>query len=139
MRKATIALMLGMALAAMQLTGCSWLALKKQLKIEGEVDLDLACRERFVFVLHQPKAAISVHAPYIEVCTTEKITIMFVPPVADDAAHSAPQAEADTWLDGDSEDGKIELTVPMGATGEHKYTITVDGVGSIDPTIRIIP
>lgn len=52
-----------------------------------------------------------------------------------------PNDSADTWLKSENEAGSL-LTVnfegPSGALGDHKYTVKVEGLGQIDPVVRVV-
>jgi hypothetical protein len=135
MRRAAVVL----ALPAIVLTGCV---------APESIDFDLACRARTVTLNHVRHASISVTNPVIDVCRGETIGIRVVPPVDPNRARSSPGPEnpSATWLDRESMDGRrIDILVPppdaedAPEVGEElKYTLTIDGVGTLDPTIRII-
>lgn len=113
---------------------------------ETEIDFDLACRDREVTFSYRSQASINVHPPYIDVCRGFTITVRIVPPVDPDenptVIRSDPgNPESSEWLNRASDDGAtIVFVVPETALlgARYKYEVDAEGIGSIDPTIRII-
>jgi len=108
----------------------------------AEVDPELTCGDRTVTVF-QTTGFLAVYPEYIDVCTGESITINAVPKVAAGDLRTAPDEGnpgRDDWLrsEGKSE-GSVVINVPEDAAlGVYKYSITVDGVGTLDPHARVV-
>ncbi len=73
------------------------------------------------------------------------VTIKTVPAKGKDKAHTKQAPGTPRWLTGHcNRKGEIVLPVPENALGPrqkektYKYSVTVDGVGTIDPRVRVI-
>ena len=73
------------------------------------------------------------------------LTIKTVPPTKANKAHTKQAPGTPRWLTGHcNRKGEIVLPVPQNALGPrqkektYKYSVTVDGVGTIDPRVRVI-
>lgn len=109
---------------------------------EALIDFDVACRPRTVVVNHAADR-IQVDDGYIDVCSGYRVTILVVPPVPAGAARSRSSSgnpPGSEWLTRESTTGgRIEIDVPNGtALRTYKYALIIDGVGSLDPYIRVI-
>jgi hypothetical protein len=129
MRTISIAL----ALSAIVLTGC----------VPAPVDPDVACRPRTITLNTVRNASIAITHPTVDMCRGLMLTIRVVPPVNGAESTAGPENAGATWLNKSvSEDGRrIEIVVPsegVESGAEFKYTLTLPGVGALDPTIRII-
>ncbi len=79
-----------------------------------------------------------------EVCPGGTLTVRLRPPAAAGAARTAPGSANPNanWLSGRAAKGdRIELVpdeneVEVGET--YKYNITIDGIGTLDPRVRVI-
>jgi hypothetical protein len=106
-------------------------------------DPELICRDRQVTVRQAP-AFLDVFPEYIEVCRTQTVTISIRPPVDPRSARTEPasgNADKADWLRSESQDGEtIVIKIPESAARDttYKYSITIDGVGTLDPRFRII-
>lgn len=107
------------------------------------VDPDVACRPRTITLNHVRHSSIAISHPTVDMCRGLMLTVRVVPPVNGAASEAGSENAGATWLNKSaSEDGRrIEIVVPMDASSgaEFKYTLTLPGVGALDPTIRIIP
>lgn len=108
-----------------------------------DVDPELKCRDRLVTVNHAA-GFLTAHPEYIEMCAGQRLTINVAPPVDKGAARTAPaKSNPDaTWLDSrkgaEEDEDKIVIDIPEGTKyDEYKYSITIDGVGTLDPRVRI--
>ena len=101
------------------------------------IDLDLACRDRFVTVVHTP-VSIVVAPPFMEVCPESTITVRIRPREAGETI--ADSSTPGTWLNESTDaGGNITIEVPAEPTlDEYKYSVRIQGSGTIDPRIRII-
>lgn len=123
------------AMSAVALAGSITLGGCVNLQGEGQcrdtVTVNHAANERNVGLNAAP--------PVLTVCRGATIRIRIVPP--DKAASTAAKPGNPGWLNGNVEaGGDIMLTVPeneqVGA--EREYSISVDGVGTLDPLFRIV-
>lgn len=79
-----------------------------------------------------------------EVCPGGTLTVRLRPPAAAGRAHTAPGPEnpGANWLAGRTSKGdRIDLVldeneVEVGET--YKYSITIEGIGTLDPRVRVI-
>ena len=112
------------------------------------VDSDAACHDRIVTLNYIANATINVYPPHIDVCAGRTITIHIVPradpatnPVRSSSVEGNPSPVG--WLNKTSVDGaSIDLVVPgpedVTIPSTYKYSLSIQGVGTIDPTIRIV-
>lgn len=136
MNKSTIVLLSAIACA---LAGCAQTTPATHI---AEEDPELTCGNRTVTVF-QATGFLAVYPEYIDVCTGYNITINVVPPVADGGFSTAPESGnpgEDSWLDSTAKrGGSAIISVPPGIpTGVYKYSITVEGVGTLDPRARVV-
>lgn len=147
MRTLTILFALG---TVASVTGCATQGgngLGDQKRAYTEDDFNAVCRDREVTFNYVRKAAIDVYPPLVEMCRGNRLTIRIVPPV-DPGMHPAQSSSfgdnpgPSGWLNGTSTDGMtIALgPVPQSARDgqEYEYSISVQGIGSVDPTVRIV-
>lgn len=148
MQKILLAVVVGTASMALAgcLTGVERL-IKRQLDAELAVDFDAKCRPRFVILTHRANVSVDVHPPYLEVCAGQTVTVLIFPRVNQmvNPAQSISGSPSAPWLSGTSLDGNvIVLTVPPNASPTPsdepplKYSLQIQGIAMIDPTIRII-
>jgi hypothetical protein len=109
----------------------------------GDVDPELTCGDRTVTVNHA-RGFLAAHPEYIVVCQGQRILINLVPPVERGSARTTPAEEhaiGSPWLSGENREDrrKIVIQIPAGTVepGEYKYNITIDGVGTLDPRVRV--
>lgn len=104
-------------------------------------DLELICRDRNITVRQAP-AFLDVFPEYIEVCRGRTVTINIAPPVDPGSARTEPASGCPgaEWLKRENREGdKIVIEIPETADlGDYKYSITIAGVGTLDPRFRII-
>lgn len=117
-------------------TGFLWCALAGCVNMQGEGQ----CQDT-VTVNHEAndqRVGLRSAPPELRVCRGATITVRIVPQGT--PASTAPKLDNPAWLNGSTQTGDITLTVPMeeelGAI--RRYTITVEGVGMLDPQFRII-
>lgn len=107
-----------------------------------DVDPELKCRDRLVTVNHAA-GYLSAHPEYIDMCAGQRITINVAPPVDQGAARTAPAGKGNpedaNWLSSrNGNENRIVIDIPNGtAYGTYKYSITIDGVGTLDPRVRV--
>lgn len=104
------------------------------------VDPELTCGDRTVTVF-QSTGFLAVYPEYIDVCAGQNVEINAVPrgrSLTTSPAEDNPGM--DGWLSAGAEGGgSVVITVPRDATaGVYKYGITVNGVGMLDPRLRVI-
>lgn len=148
MKKILLAVVLGFA--SMALAGCltgTERLIKRQLDAELAVDFDAKCRPRLVILTHRANVSVDVHPPYLEVCPGQTITVLIFPRVDPmvNPTQSISGSPSAPWLTGTSRDGRvIVLTVPSDASptpidGDPlKYSLQIQGIAMIDPTVRVI-
>jgi hypothetical protein len=105
-------------------------------------DPELYCGARTVTVFHGP-AFLAAYPETIDVCRGQEITVTVTPKVPAGAARTSPgerYRESGAWLGGEaSSGGNIVIEIPNTVElGTYKYNITVDGVGTLDPTARVV-
>lgn len=106
------------------------------------VDPELICRDRRVTVNHAAGFLVA-HPEYIEMCSGQSFTIHVVPPVDEGKARTTPgkgTPDDANWLNSNNEKerNKIVIDIPKGTPyDEYKYSITIDGVGTLDPRVRV--
>lgn len=105
-------------------------------------DPEFTCGPRTVTVFHG-YAFLAVYPPTIDVCREQQITVKMIPKVRAGAARTSPgerDKERASWLGREaSSRGKIVIEVPTSAElRTYKYNITVDGVGTLDPSARVV-
>ena len=140
-----------LALSTVSFAGCVTVrepagATSEQLENDTSIDFDLACRDRDVTFSYRAHASINIYPPHIDVCGGQTITIHITPAVnpamnPTSVRSVAGNPEPSEWLNRTSSDGNtIELIVPTGVAvaSVYKYGVESEGIGSIDPTIRII-
>lgn len=109
----------------------------------GDTDPEFACRDRTVTVF-QSTGFLAVYPEYIDVCSGYDILVKPVPPVRTGNVRTAPGGRGEPgWLGGVPGDkagaGGAVIRVPPGTSpGVYKYSITVDGVGTLDPRARVV-
>lgn len=90
------------------------------------------------------EAFLHARPPLAQVCRGGTLTVIFRPIGKDGGkpAHTAPgpQNGKAAWLRGSSPKGDrivldIDESVPL---GEYKYDVTVDGIGTLDPRVRVM-
>lgn len=102
-------------------------------------DPELVCRDRLVTVNHAA-GYLTAHPEHLEMCAGRSIVIAIAPPVEAGSARTAPGDEKQPdWLRATSGGrGNIEVRVPEDAVyGTYKYSITIDGVGTLDPRVTV--
>jgi hypothetical protein len=125
-------------IAALLINGCAIDSIK------GEVDPELTCRDRMVTVNHA-RGFLTAHPEYILVCKGQRILIDLTPPVERGSARTTPANDeaGSRWLASENREdhGRIVIQVPSDDVepGEFKYNITIDGVGTLDPRVRVTP
>jgi hypothetical protein len=106
-------------------------------------DPEITCGDRNVTVF-QTRGSLSVYPEYIDVCRGQSITISAIPRVDGADVRTAPaergNPEGDGWLGREGRaDGSVLIEIPGDAPlGVYKYSITVDGVGTLDPRARVV-
>jgi hypothetical protein len=109
--------------------------------VSGADDPELVCQDRQVTVNHAP-AFLVAYPEYLVVCPGQQIVVNIVPAVPSGSAATAPAEKnpgLSGWLQSENrEGGRIVLQIPEGTVaGEYKYSITIEGVGTLDPRVRI--
>lgn len=104
-------------------------------------DAGPGCRDQEVTVNHEA-AYLSARPEHVmDICPGNTLTLKLMPPLEAGAARSAPARENPddaAWLSGSNrERDRIVLTVADGAEGTYKYSITVDGIGMLDPRVTV--
>ena len=104
-------------------------------------DPELTCRDRQVTVRQAP-GFLAAFPEYIDVCRGQTVTISIDPPVEAGSARTEPASgnpDEAAWLQKANRDrGSIVIEISeTAALGIYKYSITVDGVGTLDPRFRI--
>jgi hypothetical protein len=109
----------------------------------GDVDPELTCRDRVVTVNHA-RGFLTAHPEYIVVCEGQKILINLVPPVEQGSARTTPAEEhvdSAPWLNSENGEDRRKVVVQIPAENVesvvYKYNITIDGVGTLDPRVRV--
>ena len=80
-----------------------------------------------------------------EVCPGGTLTVKLVPPIGRGSAATAPgpQNPKATWLSGSvSQGAEIKLHADKDEVvvdETYKYSITIEGIGTLDPRVRVIP
>ena len=104
-------------------------------------DPEMTCGDRTVTV-YQATGFLAVYPEYIDVCRGQSITVRTVPGLATGNVRTAPgekNPDDDSWLRNEGRDGTVIMVVPGNAgLGVYKYSITVDGVGTLDPRARVV-
>lgn len=120
---------LATAVAAL-LAGCAQMA---ETPCKNEVTVDY--REAF---LH-------ARPPVVDVCRGGTLTVILNPVGSerDKPAHTAPGPQNGTanWLSGRSlkgEDIVLDIDEKAQVGQEYKYSVTVDGIGTLDPRVRVM-
>jgi hypothetical protein len=116
-------------LTAMALTGCG----TPEVRDTGRI----FCRNRTVNVVNA-EGELRVNPELVRVCQGYMVSLQF--------SNTAPPANVSTrvaggsapWLDKDSTtaDG-IQITADGAIGSEHKYSLTVEGIGMLDPRVVI--
>ncbi|MEX2126384.1 MAG: hypothetical protein WD795_20995 [Woeseia sp.] len=124
-------------LLSLALTGCA-----PAMTRDGGADPETTCGDRAVTV-YQSTGFLAVYPEYIDVCAGYRVTITAVPRVADGNVRTQPEEGnpgMDGWLGVEGRPGgAVVIGVPADATaGVYKYGIIVDGVGMLDPRIRVV-
>lgn len=100
---------------------------------------------------NQDFAILKVVPKKVRVCPGGQIKLTIAPQRALDAVSTKPQGlqhpkgvnpGPDDWLDATNENSKNEMfiDVPLETKlGVYKYSVTVDGVGTLDPHAEVIP
>ncbi len=111
---------------------------------DAAVDAEIVCRDRTVRLRHVA-GFLAANPEYIEICREQVLTVQIVPPAGMGRARTAggmgSSGAAAAWLNqsGNTAGNRILITVPeMAALDEYKYSITVDGVGTLDPRLRVV-
>lgn len=97
------------------------------------------CRDREVTVNHKA-AYLEARPEHVEICPGRTLKVKLVPAPPAGSAHTAPgsQNPGATWLSGrNKEPGLIALVVDEKAEGPYKYSITIDGIGTLDPRLTV--
>ena len=106
---------------------------------------DVACGDKQVTVNHAA-ASLEARPEHVRrICPGDTLTLKLEPPVdRAGAARTEPTGENKedaAWLEGrNSELDRIVLTVPdekEAKEGEFKYSISIDGVGVLDPRVTV--
>jgi len=105
-------------------------------------DPEFSCGPRTVTVFHG-YAFLAAYPPTIDVCRGQQITVKMIPNVRAGTARTSPgerDKERGAWLGREaSSRGKIVIAVPTSVElRTYKYNITVDGVGTLDPSARVV-
>lgn len=106
-----------------------------------EKDTDIQCVDRTVTVNHAA-AFLAAHPELVKICSGYHLTVQVVPAGRAGLARTEPGAQnaQAQWLRGRSDRrGRIVLQIPEGEGPgtTWKYEITVEGVGTLDPRVRI--
>jgi hypothetical protein len=122
------------ALSAIALSSCA----------PAPVDPDVACRPRTITLNHVRHSSIAITHPTVDMCLGRTLTIRVRPSVAGAESAPGPENAGASWLKAVASEGggQIVITVPSSGLepgAEFQYTLTIPGVGVLDPTIRIIP
>jgi hypothetical protein len=110
--------------------------------VDKDVDPELTCRDRVVTVNHA-RGFLAAHPEYIVVCPGQSILINLVPPVERGSARTTPAEEhvdSAPWLNSENGEDRRNVVVQIPTDvepGEYKYNITIDGVGTLDPRVRV--
>jgi hypothetical protein len=102
-----------------------------------------ACGNRHVTANHNAKKIVP-RPEHVSMCRGDILTIGFKPEVAQGTGHAAPDPEKNpeaTWLSGSNEESNdIILIVGEDAKLDYpyKYSITIDGVGTVDPRVTVM-
>jgi hypothetical protein len=104
-------------------------------------DPELTCRDRQINVIHAP-AFLVAHPEYLVVCAGQRVVINVVPAVPPGAATTAPAEKnpgPSDWLRSENREGDTTIIqVPDDAIpGDYKYSITIAGVGTLDPRFGV--
>ena len=104
-------------------------------------DPEMSCRDRTVTV-YQSTGFLAVYPEYIDVCRGQSITVRTLPRLDTGGVRTAPDDKNpgdDSWLRIEGREGTVVMKVPENAAlGVYKYSITVDGVGMLDPRARVV-
>lgn len=108
-------------------------------------DADVACGNKTVTVNHAAAYLKASPEHVRKICPGNTLTVTLVPPVdRAGAARTDPMGknkEDARWLEGrNSELDRIVLTVPgekEAIEGEFKYSISIDGIGVLDPRVTV--
>jgi hypothetical protein len=110
---------------------------------DGDSDPEIKCQDRHVTVNHA-RGFLTAHPYYIKVCRGERILINVVPPVDREKASTMAGEEnlEAEWLNSrnatDRDPAIIQIPDDKGLEGrEFKYSITIEGVGTLDPRVRV--
>ena len=100
------------------------------------------CHDAEVTVTHRA-GSLDVHPEYVALCSNRLLTIHIVPPVGVDEAETKDDPSNATpapWIakkNGGSSD-RIVIQVPNNTPVDtYKYSITIKGIGTLDPRARI--
>jgi hypothetical protein len=109
--------------------------------VKSNDDPELTCQDRRVTVNHAP-AFLVAYPEYLVACAGQKIVVNVIPSVRPGSATTAPADRSpgpSDWLRSENlKGGQTVIQIPEGtAAGEYKYSITIEGVGTLDPRVRI--
>jgi hypothetical protein len=111
--------------------------------INGDSDPEIKCQDRNVTVLHA-RGFLTAHPEYIVVCPGQRILIKVVPPVDPGQARTMAGGENQEarWLNSTNKQDRHRTIIQIPDAkdveeGEYKYSITIDGVGTLDPRVRV--
>ena len=125
---------MALALSAIVLESCA----------PAPVDPDVACRDRTITLNHVRHSSISITHPIVDMCLGRTLTIRVRPSVAGAGSAPGPANSGASWLLAVAGDRGSQMAITVPSSGlepgaEFEYTLTIPGVGVLDPTIRIIP
>lgn len=91
-----------------------------------------------ITVVHA-RGYLALNPETVDPCRGDRLTINLAPPVAPGSARTAPAEGGPQWLRRENKTrGTIYIDVPKDTKpGVYKYSITIDGVGMLDPRVRI--
>jgi hypothetical protein len=99
------------------------------------VSVDLKCRNEEAWLTHSP-AGLAISSHEVTLCRGSRLTIHIVPPVGRGRARTSGRKP---WLNATNRRRKDRIVLTAREPiGTFKYTITIKGVGTIDPGVRVV-
>lgn len=95
----------------------------------------IACVDRHVTVNYASGVFI-VNPNDVEVCQGKMVFIKLVPPPDNGKAKTTHPNEG--WLNKSNSGDTITIDTAPAEKGDYKYSITIEGVGTLDPGVRVV-
>ncbi|HSG65947.1 MAG TPA: hypothetical protein VLD39_13145 [Gammaproteobacteria bacterium] len=127
---------LAIVVAAAGLGGC----IPARMTEDGMFDPEVMCRDRIVNVNHA-RGFLLIRPNFVEVCRNRVIRLRIDPPIDVGMGRTIPDDSAQAWLQrSNASPNEILIEVPGNAplNETFEYTLQIDGVGTLDPYVRII-